>query len=60
LPEYLWGADVELVISKAEATGKTEAVQSPQLGKEEYFAIINSYCGTLPSVDYPDLRDETD
>ena len=54
LPEHLRGADVELFVSKKEAS------QSPALGKEEYLALLRSYRGTLHSVDYSDLRDETD
>jgi len=54
LPEYLRGADVELVITKK------ETARPPLLNKEEYLALINSYRGTLHSVDYSDLRDETE
>jgi len=54
LPEYLRGADVELHIAKKEAAKPLPS------GKEEYLALINSYRGTLHSVDYSDLRDETE
>ena len=54
LPEYLRGADVELHIAKKEAS------QPLPMGKEEYLARINAYRGTLHSVDYSDLRDETE
>jgi len=53
-PEYLRGADVELSVSKKEASSPAP------LGREEYLALINSYRGTLRSVDYSDLRDETE
>ena len=52
LPECLRGADVELLVSKKEA--------SSRMDKEEYLALINSYRGTLRSVDYSDIRDETE
>ena len=54
LPEHLRGADVELVITKK------ETARPPRSNKEEYLALINSYRGTLHSVDYSDLRDETE
>ena len=54
LPEYLRGADVELFIAKRETS------KPSSLGKEEYLALVNSYRGTLHSVDYSDLRDETE
>ena len=61
LPEYLRGADVELVVSKTEATQPSQwGKKTPQLSKEEYIARINAYRGTIHSVDYSDLRDETD
>ena len=54
LPEYLRGADVELLVSKKEVSNPS------RLDKEAYLAILNSYRGTLHSVDYSDLRDETE
>jgi hypothetical protein len=54
LPEHLRGTDVELFISKK------EMIQPTPLSKEEYLALLNSYRGTLRSVDYSDLRDETE
>ena len=54
LPECLRGADVELLVSKKEAS------KSSRMDKEEYLALINSYRGTLHSVDYSDIRDETE
>ena len=54
LPEYLRGADVELLVSKK------EVLNPSRLDKEAYLAILNSYRGTLHSVDYSDLRDETE
>ena len=54
LPEHLRGTDVELSVSKEEATCPSH------LGKEGYLSLINSYRGTLHSVDYSDLRDETE
>ena len=54
LPEHLRGTDVELSVSKKEATCPSRQ------GKEEYLSLINSYRGTLHSVDYSDLRDETE
>ena len=54
LPEHLRGSDVELFVSQKETTGPH------RLGKEEYIALINSYRGTLHSVDYSDIRDETE
>ena len=54
LPEYLRGADVELFVSKKEAS------KPMRPDKKEYLALINSYRGTLHSVDYSDLRDETE
>jgi hypothetical protein len=54
LPSHLRGVEVELVISKEEMTRPTK------LSKEEYIALVNSYRGTLHSVDYSNLRDETD
>ncbi|MCL2711184.1 MAG: hypothetical protein FWE95_09920 [Planctomycetaceae bacterium] len=39
---------------------KKEAAKPLPSGKEEYLALINSYRGTLHSVDYSDLRDETE
>ena len=54
LPEHLRGADVELLISKKETS------KPFRLGKEEYLDLVNSYRGTLHSVDYSDLRDETE
>ena len=54
LPEHLRESEVELFVSKKE-------MNKPfRLSKEEYFALINSYRGTLHSVDYSDLRDETE
>jgi hypothetical protein len=54
LPEALWGADVEWFIAKKETP-------KPSLfDKEKYLALVNSYRGTLHSVDYSDLRDETE
>ena len=54
LPEYLRGTDVELFVSKK------EVAKPSQLGKAEYLDLTNSYCGTLRSVDYSDIRDETE
>jgi hypothetical protein len=54
LPSHLRGAEVELVISKEEVS------RPAKLSKEEYLALINSYRGTLHSVDFSSLRDETD
>ena len=54
LPEHLRGTEVELSISKKGVTYPS------QMGKEEYLSLINSYRGTLCSVDYSDLRDETE
>ena len=54
LPEYLRGADVELFIAKKEVS------QPSRQSKEKYLAFVNSYRGTLHSVDYSDLRDETE
>jgi hypothetical protein len=52
LPEKFRGADVELFIAKKETTVPS--------GRKEYLALLNSYRGTLHSVDYSDLRDETE
>ena len=54
LPEKFRGTDVELFISKKEVSNSS----SPD--KEKYLALINSYRGTLHSVDYSNLRDETE
>ena len=54
VPEYFRGTDVELFISKKETS------IPPKMSSEEYLAHINSYRGTLHSVDYSDLRDERD
>ena len=51
LPEHLRETNVELSVSKTEASAPSH------LGKEEYLSLINSYRGTLHSVDYSDLRD---
>jgi hypothetical protein len=53
LPEHLRGTDVELSIAKKETSKLPPS-------KEEYLDQINSYRGTLRSVDYSDLRDETE
>jgi len=54
LPEKFRGTDVELFIAKKETSNSTS------LDKENYLTLINSYRGTLHSVDYSDLRDETE